>query len=430
LAANGFGRQACRSLLYTIAFTSYGNFNPALFGAATAPTPGDYTSPQHIVILGLWVILIACSFLPGATVLSPRTRGLFWPASLLCYATISPAWSDDPFSAAPKAGAFLICSIGIWRLVSMFSVREVLEIVTRTFALLVAVSAVALVVDPGHAISHEWRFETNQFEHLWQGVFDSKQTLGFVGADFTFLMLMRTLNRRSFVASLGVLLGLILVIGSGSRGGAVEATIVPVAIITARRYPRLFPMIVNVIPVVLTLAIAAILYLAITGYDYIYILGNETDFSQRTFIWQYAIGLWQSRPLFGFGLNGFWTNPQILWGFLRIHGWVLDNYHSGYLAILVETGLIGMSLFCTMVWKICSRLRLMLRSGSTETLELALGLMLMTFMINLTETTFLRSANFGEVLFCFLLVNVLSPVPLSRKQRVAEQDTRWRPGYV
>jgi exopolysaccharide production protein ExoQ len=405
-------RRYIRVILYLITFLSCGNFNPFFFGRSFVEDPRipDDGLPQQYVIISLWLLLIAFSFSRGALAMPLRMRGLMWPALFVVYVMITPLWSDYPMKTATKAGAFLICSIGVWRLASIISVKDVLDIVTRTLGVLVVASAIMIIVDPVHGIVHDFRTETGDFEDFWRGVYAQKQELGMMAGEFAFLLLMQILNGRNLVlGSLGLLLAVVIEIGSGSRGGALTALLAPIAIIVGRRHPKFFAVVLGIILADLVVALLMITQLAITGSDYVTIRGQQLDFTQRSYIWQYAIGLWTDRPFFGYGLNGFWTNPDILWGYLRVHGWVLDNFHNGYLTILVETGLFGMGLFIAIVWTLYSRLRVLLRGGSNETLEIALGLILITFTINITETVFLRSTNFGQIMFSFLLINICSP---------------------
>lgn len=85
------------------------------------------------------------------------------------------------------------------------------------------------------------------------------------------------------------------------------------------------------------LAALLILYFYVTGYDSIHLGETTINLTERTFIWQYAISHFNDAPLLGFGINGFWTRPAIYDYFNQNHGWVLDNYHSGYIAVAIET---------------------------------------------------------------------------------------------
>jgi O-antigen ligase len=119
----------------------------------------------------------------------------------------------------------------------------------------------------------------------------------------------------------------------------------------------------------------------------------------------------------------------MIWDFLRIHSWVVANHHSGYLAILVETGVVGMFLFGIVVWQLCVHLLTMLRRAApSRSLEIAIGILFLTFTINFTETVFLRATNFGDVLFSFLLINIFSPIPVHR--HLDAPAAAWHPQII
>ncbi len=149
-----------------------------------------------------------------------------------------------------------------------------------------------------------------------------------------------------------------------------------------------------------------------------------------TFIWQFALGMWRDRPLLGYGLNGFWTNPDIYYSYFRLHGWVLDNYHDGYVAIIMETGIVGLTLFTITALKLTSRLHYLLAvtpRGQRLSVEMTIVFMVMFFTINLTETYFLRSTNFLSVLFAFLVAKVFTAAE-PRDQCVTVRPLRLAPG--
>ena len=106
------------------------------------------------------------------------------------------------------------------------------------------------------------------------------------------------------------------------------------------------------------------------------------------------------RALFGFGLNGFWTTPQFYFGFLHEHDWVLDNYHSGYVAILTETGIVGMTLFalCALLFGFRMSWLRANRLIAPADYDLIVGYANLMFLINFSETLFLRSTDFSEAL--------------------------------
>jgi exopolysaccharide production protein ExoQ len=153
------------------------------------------------------------------------------------------------------------------------------------------------------------------------------------------------------------------------------------------------------------LAMILIGYMYLTGYSSIHLFGTEIDFTERTFIWQHAMNHFEDAPFFGFGLNGFWTIPKIYDAFEQNHGWVLDNYHNGYIAILIETGLAGFTLFLLGSFLFAKRIFVLIATGSLPAAHCAVvvGFMALSYQINFTETTFLRSTSFDAVLLVTLV---------------------------
>ena len=168
-----------------------------------------------------------------------------------------------------------------------------------------------------------------------------------------------------------------------------------------------------VLPFMMTvIACILILYFYATGYDALYLFGSTIDFTERTYIWQYALSHFNDAPLIGFGLNGFWTKPAIYDYFEQSHGWVLDNYHNGYIAILVETGLVGFMLFTGSVFLVSVKMLYLISSRSIHRLHCALivGFAALSFQVNFTETEFLRSTTFTSVLLVAFVLAACRPL--------------------
>lgn len=415
-------RKLVYALLSLIILVSLDSFNAAFLGISDddGARQGAELRPQIATIV-LWLILVGVSFIPGVARLPLRTKGLQWPALLLVWAVLSSLWSDEPMGAMPKAAVLLISALAAWRATSVVTVEEMFSCVYYNVAALLTISVALVISMPTIAVrQHEWQHEGD-----WQGVFGSKQGMGIISAMFLGIVLLRLARRRTVfdIAMCGV--GIACLLGSGSRGAGVIASVGVACLMIARKYPRLAIVVTGVLLLDMLLAAANISYLAITGQISYVVLDYEIDFTHRTFIWQYALSLWKDRPFMGYGLNGFWTQSNVYYAFQRLHGWVLDNYHSGYVAIIVETGVVGFGLFAVIAFKLVSRLRYLLENARTNrlSLEMSIGFLLMFFTINLTETYFFRSTNFVSVLFTFLVIKMLSLpdipsgrfIPLPRK---------------
>ena len=406
-------RCALYGLIGLTAFVSVDTFNTQFTGITEdqAFQQGADIRSQ-VAAIGLWAALLLMSFIPGMALSRPVTKGLAWPALLLGWVVVSPLWSDDPASGATKAVAFLVCSLAAWRMASVVTAKEMLACTFYALLVLLGLSLLLAVAVPEVGLLlNNW-----QHEGQWKGMFATKQGLGTVSAVFLVLAFLRLSHRRSVFNVAACALGLCCLLGSGSRGGGVMAAVAVASLIAVRRSPRFASLVTGILLVGLVLGVLEVAYFSATGDASIQVFGSDINLTERTFIWQYAIGLWVDRPFLGFGLNGFWTDDGILSLYRTAHGWVLDNYHSGYMAITIETGLIGLALFSAMSLSLAPRLRFLLLHARSNrmSLEMTAGFAIMFFTINLTETYFLRSTNFMAVLFTFLTVKTLAVTEPSR----------------
>jgi len=410
------------------ALVSVDTFNSQFSGVsdAVAVQQGGDIRPQ-IAALGLWMALTAISFIPGVAHSPPLTRGLAWPGLLVAWVVLSPLWSDDPASGMPKAILFLATSFAAWRMASVVTTKEMLACTFYSLFVLLAASFVLAVFVPSVGLLlNDWAHEGQ-----WKGVFATKQGLGTVSAVFLILAFLRLSHRRNLLNLTACALGLGCLLGSGSRGGGAMAVVAVLSLVLVRRSPKFAPLVTCVLLIGLLLGILELSYFGITGDDAIRVFGSNINLTERTYIWQYAIRFWLDRPYFGFGLNSFWTNSDIASGYLNSHGWFLDNYHSGYLAIAIETGVIGFALFSMTLLNLAPRLKFLLLNAKSNrlSLEMTAGVMVMFFTINLTETYFLRSTNFMAVLFTFLVIKTLA-VPVASEARASARSQRLTSGLV
>ena len=400
-------------LICLIALTSIDTFNTRLTGLTDDEMVQQGADIRgQVTAVGLWLVLLVASFIPGMSLSRPVTKGLVWPALLLGWIVVSPLWSDDPAHGMTKAAAFLVSSLAAWRMASVVTAREMLTCTFYALLVLLALSLfLAVAVPEVGLLLNDW-----QHEGQWKGVFATKQGLGTVSAVFLVLAFLRLSYQRSAFNIAACALGLSCLLGSGSRGGGVMAAVAVASLIVVRRSPRFAALVAGILLVGLVLGILEVAYFSATGHSSIQVFGSDINLTERTFIWQYAIGHWGDHPYLGYGLNGFWTNAGILSLYRTAHGWVLDNYHSGYLAITVETGLVGLSLFSVISVRLASRLRFLLLHARSNrmSLEMTAGYAIMFFTINLTETYFLRSTNFMAVLFTFLAIKTLAVPEPSR----------------
>ena len=384
-----------KTSLVVTAFFANGNFSDGVI-------PNSETSnlQQYISIVG-WVVIAVASYMRRPAVRVEAAAGLYVGLLFYAFAMASVAWSANPVASLPKSVALGITLFGAYRLVTIMAAGEIAECMLHgLFALCLASIALALFV-PSIGVLNNW-----QHAGQWNGIFFSKQTLGISGALLMFLGACRLISppRRAYHFAAAVA-GLLCVVGSGSRGGGALAA-VSVACLFFTRASLRFARTAAWAPVAMSFAgCAIVVYFISTGYPAFMIAGEDYNFTERTFIWQHALGYFRDAPWFGFGLNGFWTIAEVKDLFIERYHWFLDNFHDGYIAILMETGIIGFGLFVLSYVFYALRIRLNIRRDGRldDDGSLMLVYTCMMFFIDFTETLFMRSTNISATLLAISL---------------------------
>jgi exopolysaccharide production protein ExoQ len=387
--------------------TSMGTFNTALLAT-------ELTNLQQVAALSMWAVLIYAS-----AFVRPSLRLAFNPdmiavVAFYALAAISVLWTSLTPAALMKSAALVITTFGAFCLITRVDIDDIVKSTCRGLFVLVAASAFCAVFVPDIGVDHSWMHNGQ-----WQGVYESKQTLGFVGAYLMFFACYRKMTGQGWLSFLVTfLLASTCVIASESRGAGAVALAAGALLFTSLWSTRCMKAYAVLPFAMCIMASFLILYFYLTGYDALYLFDSTIDFTERTYIWQYAISHFNDAPLLGFGINGFWTIPSIYDYFEQSHGWVLDNYHSGYIAILIETGFLGYLLFTASVFLFSDKVLYLISAQLINRSHCALiiGFVVLNFQTNFTETTFLRSTMFTSVLLLALFLAICRPVPPANSQ--------------
>ncbi|MDA9547336.1 ligase [Bradyrhizobium sp. CCBAU 45321] len=395
-------RIVMRGSITVNVIASMGVFNPALL-------PAEWSFVQQAVALLMWVILIyASAFVRPCLRVQPNPDFIALVA-FYALAAVSVLWTGLATAAIMKSAALVMTTFGAYCLITRIDIDEIVGATSLGLFILVAASALCAVFVPEIGVDQSWMHNGQ-----WQGIYESKQTLGFISAYLMFFACYQKMTGLGWtVFLLTFLLASTCVIASESRGAGAVAIAAGALLMTSLwsiRCMRIYA----VLPVVMCiLAALLILYFYVTGYDSIHLGESTINLTERTFIWQYAISHFDDAPLLGFGINGFWTRPAIYDYFNQNHGWVLDNYHSGYIAVAMETGFLGYVLFVASVYLFSEKVLYLIATRSIDRRHCALiiGFVVLSFQSNFTETMFLRSTMFTSVLLVAFFFAVCRPVP-------------------
>lgn len=375
----------------------------------SALLPAEWSYLQQAVALLMWIILIYASVFVRPRIRVQPNPDLIALVAFYAFAAVSVLWTNLAAAAIMKSAALVVTTFGAYCLITRIDIGEIVGSTALGLIILVAASALCALFLPEIGVDQSWMHNGQ-----WQGIYESKQTLGFISAYLMFFACYRKMTGQGWIAFLATfLLASTCVIASESRGAGAVAAAAGGLLVTSMwsiRCMRIYA----VLPFIMCiLAVFLFLYFYVTGYDSIHIGETTVDLTERTFIWQYAIGHFNEAPLLGFGINGFWTRPAIYDYFNQNHGWVLDNYHSGYIAVAIETGFLGYVLFAASVYLFSEKVLYLIATRSIDRGHCALiiGFVVLSFQSNFTETMFLRSTMFTSVLLVAFFFAVCRPVP-------------------
>ncbi len=396
-----------------ITFLLNGDFHPDILPG------GEGSNFQQYIGLLLWITIIAASlYLPSLRRMD-WSFGLFANWAFYAFIILSAGWSANIESSALKSIAMLIVLIGAWRLTFSLQWSELLACVHHGLFFVCTLSALLAIFVPSIGLMDDY-FHGGQ----WRGLFVSKQTLGFCSDMLLYLSLFHLMKEKRSVYSWATLaLAVLCLAGSGSRGSGALAVVAVLATYAMRKW-RTLAYFLAFTPVFLTfLAALLISYLLYTQNRFVVVAEAWLDFTQRTYIWQHALRYFWDAPWFGFGVNGFWTQRDVKDLFVERYQWFLDNYHSGYIAILMETGIVGYALFAIAGSSLALRMTELLSNGLVPQRQtfFTITFVCLLYIIDFTETYFARSTNLRTTLLAIMTAFAFSrPIAPCLRRPVAD----------
>jgi O-antigen ligase len=134
----------------------------------------------------------------------------------------------------------------------------------------------------------------------------------------------------------------------------------------------------------------------------------------RTELWSELLTYVASRPVLGYGFEGFW-GPEHTASVSLSLGWVVPHAHNGYVEMLLDLGLVGLILFVVALLSgvVHAQRRLRLSPGDTEAL-FSITLLVWVMVAMISEKV-LPQTHYAAFLTMVVLAReaVTSPVPVA-----------------
>jgi O-antigen ligase len=137
-------------------------------------------------------------------------------------------------------------------------------------------------------------------------------------------------------------------------------------------------------------------------------IGKDTTLTGRTDLWPLVWELIWKRPWLGYGYGALWlgwdSETAYIWWATT---WAAPNAHNGFLELLLQLGIVGLSIFllgfCTISVKALAWIRLC-RSRTSEVFW-PIAYMAYTILSNLTEAEVLLQNSLSWVLFVSVTIS-------------------------
>jgi exopolysaccharide production protein ExoQ len=385
---------------------------------------GAVVLARYALFVSTSMVIVLHTYMTKGIVISRSPDWLLLIAFLL-YTSLSFLWSDGGMNAAIKAMLIFSALLVSVSMANAAGLDTLLRIYYNAMGVFIILSLLVVIFYPEQGIETGWLLEGD-----WRGIAGQKNGLGNVAALVFVASLTLPLIRhadRSRMLAYGTRLSMIVMsavclVNSGSRGALLAAGLGLGAVMAAKA-PRALQRVGLVALVVLAIPVV---HLALATFelnaDKIDVLGARIDTSSRTTLWFYGLELLRGRELLGFGVGGFWTMERII-AFRDLHGWVLDNFHNGYVTILVEGGIIGIALLLLAIGFILLLYLVAIGNLRDPYVALAFGYTAMYVIGNVVENEIGRSTSLTFIMF--LAISFALRLHLSRMLAPARSGPRF-----
>ena len=225
--------------------------------------------------------------------------------------------------------------------------HRVLDVLSTVFLFFLFLSVAAIFLLPSYGIS------VGDHEGKWQGIFTHKNMLGnFTSMNYLFFLWYSTI-KNSKLTKVGILLSVLLTIGSDCTTGLCNIVISTLLFIQFRISLTRELLFKNrhAILALLLMVCVFIFYISLDD-NQINIGEKDTTFSDRNRIWEYLISQIQTAPWFGHGMGQ--IGAKILDNeeeFQSNVGFVVGTAHNGFLETTHELGLVGLTMILIiLIW--------------------------------------------------------------------------------
>lgn len=329
-----------------------------------------------------------------------------WNCALIILAAISLLWSFESATTLKDSFTLIGSSLFGVYLASRYTLKEQLYLLAWTFAITVLLSFAFAVGLPKYGIMsgiHQGR---------WRGVFIHKNGLGasMLTSSIVFLLLAYQSRKHSYLFWIGFSLSFLLLLLAASTSSLVNLLILIGAFFIFQTFRWSYKLMIPTL--ILIIALGQVFYFLFTNNADILFssIGKDATLTGRTDLWPLVIEMIGKQPWLGYGYGGFWQGlngeSAYIW---RAAGWTPTHPHNGFLALVLDLGILGLGIF--LIGFVKSYLQALAWVRNSKTAIEIWPIIHMTYIIivNLTESSLLKSNSINWILYVAACLSLFIP---------------------
>ncbi|KLK93402.1 hypothetical protein AA309_08710 [Microvirga vignae] len=339
----------------------------------------DGAGSPHYRMLGLAIGGVAFLLLA----MRPKALLRYWIVFIpVLVAVASISWSVSPGVAFRRCGSLIITTVfAIW-LGERFTTRTIMNLLLGAMALVCISSYVSIFAFPNFGIHNPTNTINPSHFGAWRGMLGHKNDFGRMLALASTIFLVAFLIRQKWRwVYLTGWLSAIALIGGSHSGQAVVLAILPaiglIMLLWLRGMPLQFRSLVIIVTLPIGLFVSLISNVIVT--EVLNILGKDPTLTGRSDIWSAALSSLGNNIFLGGGYGTGWE--MIAAGVFMRMGGTMTHAHNGYLDLLLDVGVFGLSITLAFYAILVFKLRRILLSPK-QTEAVALGLVVLIFIIS------------------------------------------------
>lgn len=306
-----------------------------------ATDPVDYTIQQSIFFIQYFLSLFLLAIRWKKSIYTLSKDPTIW--FLMVIALGSFFWSFAPSVTRARSIALVGTSLFGLYLAARYSIREQLQLLGWSFALIIIMSFAFAILIP-----HYGMMASGVHSGAWRGIYVHKNVLGKVMGigGLVFVLLAMDAKTQRWLPWTGLGLSFCLLLLSKSSSSMINfltvLALIPIFQTFRWRYHLMIPTVIATV----IFGGGLSLWLNQNAEMLLGSIGKDPTLTGRTDMWPYVLEMIWKQPWLGYGYNGFWGDWNSPGAYVwYIVNWTPPNAHNGFLDLWLDFGLLGVVIF-------------------------------------------------------------------------------------